>query len=65
MYKLSESVEFFQIGSTGTKLWPFEDGGPNQAFHGQKSIGSIIHSERPFALDLVFGPEDVHLAGRP
>ena len=65
MYKLSESVEKSKIESTWTKLWLFEGGGPNQAFHGQKSIGSIIHSERPFALDLVFGPEDVHLASRP
>ena len=44
MYKLSESVEFFEIESTGTKLWPFEGGGPNRAFADEKSIGSIIHS---------------------
>ena len=27
MYKLSESVEFFEIEHMGAKLWPFEGGG--------------------------------------
>ena len=46
MYKLSESVEFFEIEHKGPKLWPFEGGGPNRAVHGQKSRGSIIYGER-------------------
>ena len=48
MYKLSESVEILEIEHTWTKLWPFEGGGPNRAFHGQKSIGSIIHRDLIF-----------------
>ena len=46
MYKLSESVEFFEIEHTWTKLCQFEGGGPYRAFDGQKSIGSIIYGER-------------------
>ena len=49
MYKLSESVEFLEIEHNWTKLWPSEGGGPNGAFDGQKSIGSIIYGgERCF-----------------
>ena len=42
MYKLSESVEFFEIEHTWTKLWPFKGGGPNRAFTGQKSRGKAM-----------------------